>query len=442
MSPQPPSTFVLIFHETRQQLQDGVRSSLPALVFVGLIGYLWMVLGNADYLHRIGGVGVARNAPAVVYMMSSGQLFLLLFAWAWLFAHVILRDRSAHLHEIVLAAPLSLRALLIGRYLGAVALAALLGCSQALGFVLAPVLEWAGLLPAGVFAATPWTALLEGWLLFVVPCAFGFGALYLVATLRTRNLAGPFAVAAALMLCWVLSMVVFDDQVNDLWSRLICPAGYTEVEIQVNHWTAQQKSSAALALTPSLLLNRLLWGGLPLLALAWALWRVRREHLLLEHTPTKTRQSAAITAAPVLERLPPPVPHWQQAVVAEILWQCHEVFRHKALWWTVLGLTALNVAGAFNHIVNHAEGPLLPRMELIVPLIRKMSFFFIVFVVAGFTGMRMRRDDSPGFGEMLDACPAPESVRLAGRSAAIIALTVVLALVPAASSLYSAIPCY
>jgi len=434
-----PSTPALIWHEARRQCQDGLSSSLPALVFVGLIGYILTVLCSADYLREMGGAGVARNAPSMVYMMSSGQLFLLLFAWAWVFAQPVVRDRSAYLHELILAAPVSLPALLLGRYLGAVAVAVMLGLAQGVGFVLAPVLEWAGIVPAGSVAATPWAALGQGWLLLIVPCAFGFGALYLIAALRTRSLAGPFAVAAALMLCWVLSMVVFDEQANDLWSRLLCPAGYTEVELQVKDWTAQEKSSASLALTSTLLLNRLIWGVLPLFALGWALWRVNREALLLETAPSKPRRAQSVLPiSTTIMPLPRPVPRWWRATLAETRWQCAEVFRHKGIWLTVLGLAALNVAGAFNHIVGHAEGPLVPRTELIVPLIRKMSFFFIVFVVARLAGMRMRRDDAPGFGDMLDACPAPDSVRFAGRAAAIVAVTLLLALVPAVSSLMTA----
>jgi len=434
-----PSTPALIWTEARRQCQDGLSSSLPALVFVGLIGYLLTVLSSADYLREMGGAGVARNAPSMVYMMTSGQLFLLLFAWAWVFAQPVVRDRSAHLHELILAAPVSLPALLLGRYLGAVAVAVILGLAQGVGFVLAPVLEWAGIVPAGSIAATPWAALGQGWLLLIVPCAFGFGALYLLAALRTRSLAGPFAVAAALMLCWVLSMVVFDEQANDLWSRLLCPAGYTEVELQVKDWTAQEKSSASLALTSTLLLNRLIWGALPLFALGWALWRVKREALLLETAPSKPRRAQSVLSVPTtLMPLPRPVPRWWRAALAETRWQCAEVFRHKGIWLTVIGLSALNVAGAFNHIVGHAEGPLVPRTELIVPLIRKMSFFFIVFVVAGLAGMRMRRDDAPGFNEMLDACPAPDSIRLAGRAAAIVAVTLLLALVPGISSVLTA----
>ena len=51
--------------------------------------------------------------------MIGGQAIWLLFVWAWLFGQVVARDRTAGLHELVLSAPVSLPALLAGRYLGA-----------------------------------------------------------------------------------------------------------------------------------------------------------------------------------------------------------------------------------------------------------------------------------------------------------------------------------
>jgi len=102
------------------------------VAFVGLILYLLMMLTNADYLREMGAVGIPRNSASLIHLMISGLMIWLLFVWAWLFAQAITRDRSANLHEVVLAAPLSLRALLLGRWLGAVGAACLLASSGTL----------------------------------------------------------------------------------------------------------------------------------------------------------------------------------------------------------------------------------------------------------------------------------------------------------------------
>lgn len=441
--PAPPAaaTWQVVRQEAWAELRAGLGSGVVALIFVGLTAYLLMVLTSAGYLRELNAVDIPRNAPSLVYLMTSGDAFFLLFAWAWVFAQPVVRDRQAQLHELVLAAPVSLRGLLLGRYLGAVAVAALLGASQMAGFLLAPLLEWVGVVPAGAMGATPWAALGWAWLVFSLPSALGCGAIYMAAALRTRSLVGPFAAASVLMLCWMLAMIVLKEgRMDPFLSTVLDPSGFAEAETQVLQWTPQQKSTALLALSPALQLNRLLWCALPLLGLAWVLWRITREALVLERAP---RQRRAVKVARVLAAASAPLTAvspvatmgiaWVRAAWAEALWQCRMALRGKGLWYSAIGLVLVGVAGGFVHGVGHADGPMVPRPEFLSPVGLKMMFLLIAFVVAAVVGLVWRRDAAPGFGEMLDATPAPDAVRLVGRASAVLAVTVLFALVPGVS---------
>lgn len=436
-----PSTLGAVArHAGWAEFVAGARSGVLALIFIGLTGYLMMVLTHAGYLRQMGASDIPRNAPSLVYLMTSGDAFFLLFAWAWVFAQPIVRDRNARLHEVVLAAPVSLQGLLLGRFLGATAVAAVLGASQMAGFLLAPVLEWVGVVPAGSMAQTPWAALGWAWLVFTLPSSLGCGALYMIAGLRTRSVAGPFAAAAALMMCWMFSMIVLKDgRMDPFWSTVLDPSGFAEAETQVLDWTPHEKSTALLALTPALIVNRLLWCLLPLFWLAWVLRRVRREDLVLERPARsiKPRPLAATDAQSAISqaKVPSAPASWLRAAAAEAAWQCRQAIARRGIWIAAAGLAAIGVAGGFVHVVGHADGPMVPRPELLAPVMLKMMYLLIAFVVAGAAGMVVRRDDTPGFGEMFDATPAPDAVRLAGRVGAIFGLTVLFALVPAVSAL-------
>lgn len=427
-------------HAGWNELLAGLRSGVLALIFAGLTGYLMLVLNHAGYLRQMGASDIPRNAPSLVYLMTSGDTFFLLFAWAWVFSQPIVRDRNAHLHEIVLAAPVSLQGLLLGRFLGVTAVAAILGASQIAGFLLAPGLEWAGTVPAGSMGRTPWVALGWAWLVLTLPSALGCGALYMIAGLRTRSVAGPFAAAATLMMCWVITKVAFKEGGMDpFWSAMLDPSGLVEVETQVMDWTPREKSTSLLALTPALIVNRALWCLLPLCWLAWTLRRVRREHLVSERSVrlAKADSPESPPPQPVTARsAAPDVPsNWLRATAAETAWQCRQAIAPKGVWIAVAGLVVIGVASAFAHSVGHADGPMVPRPELLSPLMLKMMYLLTTFVVAGAAGMALRRDNTPGFGEMFDAAPAPDAIRLGGRVGAIIGLTVLFALVPAVAAL-------
>lgn len=435
------SSLRFIAREAAVELRFALKTSVVPLIFIGLTAYILLFLTSAGYLQDMGAGDVQRNAPSLVYLFSTGDTFFLFFAWAWLYAQPIVRDRAAQLHEIVLTAPVSLRALLFGRFLGAFAVAMLLGASQSIGFVLAPLLETAGLVPPGSMGPTPWAALGWSWLIFIVPIAFGAGALYFSASLITRNVTGPFAAAAILILAWMFAIVMVDEGGrNPMLATIIDPSSFTDANRTVMNWTPLEKASALYPLTTPFLLNRLLWVGAPLLVLAVCLWRTTRESLALEREPKRSEQSAraATVRRPEVrgdaESSALVRSNWAAAVVAEIRWQVARVTHNRGFWIGMGAMVLLGFVAVFYHMLGHAEGPFVPGPENTPPVLTKVLFLVIAFVVAALAGNVMRRDDRAGFGEMMDAAPAPIYVRVIGRCAAVALVVLVLALTPAVSS--------
>ncbi|MEM7474194.1 MAG: hypothetical protein AAF483_04320, partial [Planctomycetota bacterium] len=72
-----------------------------------------------------------------------------------LISQSVLRDQNASLQEMVLSSPLSLRGLLLGRYLGALGVGLVVASAIYMGLMMAPVLEWIGALPSEAVGPTP-----------------------------------------------------------------------------------------------------------------------------------------------------------------------------------------------------------------------------------------------------------------------------------------------
>ena len=427
--------------EAWYELRAGCRGPLIPIVFPGLIAYLLLVLLNADYLRDMGATDVPRNSPHLVYLMMAGQAVWLLFVWAWVFAQVVVRDRTANLHEVVLAAPISLSALLAGRYLGALVLACLLALATGLGFLLVPLLGALGLIPADAVGPQPLFAIGHTLLILTVPSAAGLGALLLCAAIRTRSVAGPFALAAVLMLIWMVAMVVVRGaDGSPVLATLLDPSAYAEVEEQANLWTPREKAAGVLQMTTPLVVNRLLWTFPPLLLLGVVLRRVQRERLALERAPALRGPGRAADGHEAERSAPdaPPLgvprqPSWLDAAWSEAAWHVALSFRGWGTPLALLMLAALGVGGSFVHVILHADGPVLPRPDLLDPLLVEFFYLVLAFMVAAFVGVMARRDHRPGYGEIADATPAPLGSRVAGRALAAGAVTVVFALTPTVS---------
>ncbi|MGP5329965.1 hypothetical protein [Pseudomonas helleri] len=430
------NTFALLLREAWVEVRAGLRSGIPLLVFLGLTGYLLMSLTNADYVQKMGASDIARNAPSLIYLMSCGCMFFLFFAWAWVFAQPALRDRKAQLEEVLLALPLSLPALLWGRFIGAALVGGLLASALIVGFLVSPVLGWLGWVPAASIGAPVWSALAFAWVALLLPVSTGIGALYYLLALRSRGLAAPFALATVLMLLWMFAVVVLKGgHINPLLAASLDPSLFTFTQAQVETWSTAQKSQSLLALTPGFWLNRALWCVLPLLVLAVVLARTTRQGLM------GRRSGAVLTEPPMLRsrdvQWPGPLTasRWTHALWHEVRWQVRQLFARR-IWWVALGLLlVMGVLSGFVHGVWHARGPMVPRADLTLPLLSSALFLVIAFIIAALVGLVCRRDDVEGLGAMLQATPAPTWLRLFGRTACVLLATLTLALVPGIASL-------
>ncbi len=272
------SSWALLSREAAHEFRASLQGPLVPLVWIGLAIYIVLVMLNADYMREMGATSVARNSPHGVYLMVSGQSVIMFLAWAWMFGQTLLRERGARLHEVAFAAPLPLRAMIFGRYLGAVGTACLIATSVLAGFAMAPVLAWIGALPPDAVGPMPWFAMAWGFLVFAMPNALFAGALYVAAVLWTRTAAGPLAASAGLALVWMVAMVVLrGGDVDPVLASAIDPTGFAEAEEQSNRWTPAEKTTAVLTLTPQLVANRVFWLVLGFSVLGVALWRATRE---------------------------------------------------------------------------------------------------------------------------------------------------------------------
>ncbi|MDE2711983.1 MAG: ABC transporter permease [Acidobacteriota bacterium] len=444
-----------VLAEAWNEFRAGLRGPMLPLCFAGLVAYLFFMVLNAEYMREVGGTSVPRNSPGIVYLVLPAQCLWLFFAWAWLFAQVVARDRTASLHEVVLAAPVSLRLLLFGRYLGAAGLACLLSAGLPVGFALMPLLVPLGLLPPEAVGPTPWFALAHSMALFIVPGTLGLGALFVWAAVRTRGSRGPFALAAAVMLVWMIALsIIRGTEAHLEVASMLDPAGFSEVEEQTLLWTPQEKRTSALVHTAPLVVNRLLWLFGPLLFSVLALARLRREQLTLERAPNrKARQPAAglrdrkarrfggrflrRRPAPPGGPLPgrPAAPSWIRVAMQEAAWHLAVSLRGWGILFAALTFLIVTVWGGLFSVTQYADGPLIPRSAVVLPALGDFSYVIIVFLAAGFAGAMLRRDARPGYAEIVDAAPAPLGSRLAGRLVAVAGLTLAITLVPALAAL-------
>ncbi|MEN0068126.1 MAG: hypothetical protein AAGA48_38735 [Myxococcota bacterium] len=430
------SRLSILAREALNELRQGLMTPTVWLLMALLAGYQVLLLSSARYLRELSAVEVARNAPSVVYLLTAGQTFWLLIVWAWVFAQPVLRDQHARINEMVYATPIPVQQLLLARYLGAVGLALVIGVSAPVGIAVLEPLAALGLFPSEALMPTPWWALGQAWLVFVVISAFGLGAGFLAASIRTRSVAGPFALSTVLLMLWIAAIVfVKGAGVDPFLAGILDPSGYAEAETQVFDWTPHEKATSWIGLTPALWINRILWFLIPVTALGVVLGTTTREHLTVGSSAPRLADPTDV-AAP-LGRAPqrPVATSWPVALVTEARWQLARSVNGPRLWVIAMMFLLICIGGAFGRIIGDAEGPLLPRPELVSPLLVNFFYLIVSFIVIAAVGSVLRRDEVEGFEQILDACPAPDGLRLAANMGVSFILVAGVATIPAIAAM-------
>ncbi len=433
------STLTFLFRSSWIEFRQGISSGIVTFSFVGMCVYLAITLLNAEYMQQLGATDVTRNGATVIYLMITGFAFFMFFAYAWIFAQPILRDRNVELHEIMLTMPINMTALLWGRYIGACLTGAVLASSVLFGFTLAPIMEWAGWLPAGSFSAIPWNlyAFTMAWL--IIPTCMGVGAIYMMMTLYTRTLAGPMGAAVLIILLWMLSAAILvEGDISTTAASILDPSIFSFALAETQYWTPAQKQNAYLPLSDIFLLNRFIWCLLPVFLLGVAIKSISREHLISNRDkktnipqPSSHQTQTINIHAPVAG----PAHNWIQAFFFETRWQLARVINNKAIWSAILVLLCVGISNTFIHVIWHAEGPLLPDPGMTQTALGKSLHLVLFFIIAGIVGIMCRRDHVVGVDDMLDGLATPTILRSAAKALAVVVITTLLTITPALSAI-------
>lgn len=448
VSQQSISPISFVLGEAVAEFKLLTRGAIIPVMFIGLVLYMWMIMLNADYMRQMGAVGIFRNSANMSYLMASGQSLWTMFAGAWLFSQGIARDKANQLSEVMLSAPVSLSHMILGRYLGALAVAVTLGCATFVGMATTPLLAMLGMIPVDAVGPNQWFSYFWAFLVYILPNAAGVGALYVVATIKTADSRGAFSIAAFLAFVWMVAMIVLRANDVDVYlASVIDPTGYSEAERQSDAWTPEEKQVGVLALTPQFLLNRLIWTVLPLLFMAVAVWRTTREHIILntgkseknksdddgDTVTEKLPQKRGSRAAQAKDLITAPA-QWFSAVFSECAWHLKLLVGGFGFRLAILMLILSGAMGTWVNFVQQPEGPLVAYPEAILPFLTEFFYLIIVFIMVGFLGVLVRRDDRPGYDEWLDCTPAPLGVPIVAKALAGFALVIILCAMPAVSS--------
>ncbi len=417
------------------ELRNGLRSPMP-WVFLFVFAMLCFAAIASDNLSIGGGFGnIHKNAPFVAqnwYGVLS--LFGLFVATAFLNT-AALRDHERKTSQIVFSKPIGCAGYYFGHFFGALVLACIPLFGITLGMNLAvalnSVFEWQN---ANRMGPMEFSGHLNGFLLFGLPNVFLCGCIVYAVSANTRSTIYAFAAAALLLVGYVVAGNFIQDIKNETLASLIDPFGFRAFELQTKYWTVEDKNTRAVGLSGLMLLNRLLWMGIGLLALFIGYTRFDFSEKQISKKKKKAESSEnASHALAQLGAIPTAKPATGMGVVLHQLWSQYSTewsgIVRSAGFIILAGIGLLNCLPSLLYANESYGTHELPTTYTMINSIRGSFYLFSLAIMIYFSGYLVWKERNSNMSDIQDALPTKNWTVWLGKYLAVLGVMVVLQLI-------------
>src|SRR5215510_7405849 len=385
---------------------------------------------------------VAINSAYAILQIEQALFFLGMLPIVAFVTTAMTRDFELSTASLLFVTPVSPKNFVLGKFLGALIPALLIGLAGLLGAMIGTFMPWLDQARIAPFSPLPWAYIFFVVILpnTLVLCAFFFS----VAAL-TRSVALTWAAAAAFFVAEVL-LNLYAKPENGAWLALADPSARLAVAVETRYWTSVELN----ANLPWGLLaqNRLLWLMVALAVLLLTLLRFRLDldsehtrsafYLLHEATRRNTKIGNKIGAflrvffvwlrgekpQPAIQEITPVQSFSPRASFAQFVSQLKMdlscVFK-SPLIYILLALEITTLIGEFQGNVSHIgfETPQYPLTSLMLPILRYGLLQYILLVGLWYPAELIHRERASGIGEIINASPFPDWLMILSKTAAL-----------------------
>ncbi|MCP4656901.1 MAG: hypothetical protein GY856_15935 [bacterium] len=404
------------------ELRYQLRRPLLWLMFGVFFMVTFVIAVNENFVPDVALFNVHRNAPIeIVKSLGQMSIFGLLFTAVFV-AGAILRDFDGNTHELFFSRPMRRLDYLLGRFLGAFLISVLAYTGTVAGLLVGQ-LKWWLLDPQqlGPFTASPY---LWALLVLVLPNFFFSSAVFFSLASLTRSMLKTFLGVVGLFGAYTISTGMLDDFDNRYLAALVDPFGLGALQEATRYWTAVECNSMVPELSGALLHNRLLWLGMAVAVLSFALSRFRYAARSRPGKGPAAPDAVSIGPGPAAGSLAlPPLDRTftNAAAFRQFLHQTRvevTAMFQGVPFLILMAFAVLNLVGSSSYTEAMFGVPAYPVTHLMIGLLGD-SFLFILLIIMFYSGELVWRERAVKLSQVVDAMPVPNWVYLSAKLAAL-----------------------
>jgi ABC-2 type transport system permease protein len=397
------------------RFECAVQGRSPLFLLVAGAFFLLAFAAMASENVQVGGGAgnLDLNAAYVIVQTSFVFSILAMFGGVAFVAMPITRDHELRTAELFVATGVPRLSFLLGRFAGGFLFAYLAAAAAVLGTLAGTWMPWLDPERIRPFEAAPYLFSLG---VVLLPSLFVTCAIFFAVAALARSLIMAYLAVVALLIAWVVLQINSDAEslsAMALWD----PFGILAFADLTRYWTVFERNAEVPDLSGVLLINRLIWLGVALIALALAAWR-------FDFAPPRRRgrkaKALAEGDAPVVVGWRRVSPSFHAGLPWRQLWSqlrmdARGVFL-SVPFYVLLAFAVMNALGAlFNSITPMYGAPVYPRTGVLVAALEGSYVFVIFAIIVYYAGELVHRERTSRVAGIIDATPVPGGVLAAAK---------------------------
>jgi ABC-type transport system involved in multi-copper enzyme maturation permease subunit len=390
-------------------IQFEIRYQLRSPFFIGAllmfaVIHFMSITGTVVHIDNFSNQVAINSAYAILQV----EVALFIFGMLPILAFVttaMTRDFEYAAAPLIYVTPISPGTFVLGRFLGALSLALLIGLAGLLVAMIGTFMPWLDQSRIAPFTLAPWVYI---FLVFILPNTFVISAIFFSVAALTRSFALTYAAAIAFFVAEAF-LNIYAKPDYGAWPALADPSGRLAVADETRYWTiAELNTKLPLGLLTQ---NRLLWLMVALLVLLLTSLRFRLD--LAEQAPFSFRRRtfAQRTRRPAIQKITPVQSFSPRASIAQFVSQLKMdlacVFKGPLIY-IILALEIANLISEFQDNAGLLGTPPYPLTSQMLPILRSGMLGIIMLISLWYPAELIHRERASGVSEIVNASPFPD----------------------------------
>lgn len=388
------------------------RLKRPETYFFFLLLFLFSAVGVEFVFQGIDLGLVKKNSPLVIAKAMGAITGLSMIIASMIMGVPVLRDFQYDITSLIYVNPISKKNYLLGRFLGSFAVLLFIFSGVLWGMTIGEFLPWND---PSEFLPFQFINYLQPFLWVVLPTLF-FGASVFFATgALSKNLMVVYTQGVVIFVLFMITKGI----TNETFQALLDPFSLTTLTKASKEWTVMDRNYLLIPVSGIMLLNKLFWLGLGILALTIGYIKFKLMVINKKAFNKKHKQKVKTLPFTFTKALPSVTPVFDiKAQFAQLLlnawFHSVSIFRLISFWTIILCCFIVILVNSVSLGTSYGVDS-YPTTYFIIEELRDMSIYFFIIILVFYSGEIMWKERDVKLDLIHDASPFSSFINLSSR---------------------------